>query len=167
MTLVSISEVRALVQTSRNDAQIQTLIERVEADVVAYAGAHYVDTETSVTEVLDGSLRNLYLQRRVASITSVTEDDAILTSADYRLWAGQGRLERLPVGSRWGSVVEVAYVPADDTPRRKEVIIELVRLMLERTAMKAENVAGEYSYTAPDWETERARILRRLTFGEV
>jgi hypothetical protein len=62
----------------------------------------------------------------------------------------------------------VTYKPLDDRLKRAQVIIDLARLVIERTAMKSENIAGEYSYTAPDdWEREFRRAMRKLTFQAV
>jgi hypothetical protein len=48
---------------------------------------------------------------------------------------------------------------------RAQVIIDLVRIVIERTAMKSESIAGEYSYTAPDnWEAEFRKAMKRLVF---
>ena len=77
-------------------------------------------------------------------------------------------IERLPEDTTWGDRCVVTYKPADDRLKRAQVIIDLVRLVLERTAMKSENVAGEYSYTAPDdWERELRKAMKKLTFQAV
>lgn len=163
-SLVTVAEVKALISTSKTDTEIQAIIDREEEDVIMLYGAHYV-AATSVSETLSGGGKYLLLRRAVGSVTTVTEDSAVLASSDYRLWGRQGRLERLPsTSSTWGEVVVVSYVPTDDSSRRKSVIIELVRLALEHTAMKSESVAGEYSYTAPEWLVERANLLRSLGF---
>lgn len=179
MSLVSIADVRMLVRTSLTDTQLQALIDREEKYVVRYFGAPYVDDDTPVTETLNGArAANLYLRRRAKSIVSVDEV-LYLGGTTYRLdpslyfhWELEGRIQRLPSlaqenalgipGALWGAVVTVVYVPFDDNEERTDVIIELVRLAIERTAMKSENIAGEYSYSAPEWETERVKILRRL-----
>jgi hypothetical protein len=182
-SLLSTAEAKALIKTSLSDVDLQVVITRAEAEVIGLYGAHFV-TATSVSETLQGGDRSLYLRRRLTSVTSVTEylteDDttgAVLTSGDYRVWQAQGRLQRLPgtaasamlgLGAgRWGAVVTVSYVPADDTDVRKAAIVDLVRLALERTAMRSESVAGEYSYTAPDWTAARNEILNRLGFVNV
>jgi hypothetical protein len=165
-SLVTVADVHALVATSKTDTQIQAVIDREEADVIRLYGAHYI-AATSVSETKSGGGFNLFLRRPVASVTTVTEDTALLASTSYRLWGSQGRLERLPVGSWWGEVVVVSYVPTDDNNTRRSVIIELVRLALEHSAMKSESVAGEYSYTAPDWLVERSNLLRSLGFTGV
>jgi len=164
MSLLAAAELRAVVPTGLNDVRLQAIIDREEAIMVQRCGPHYVDANTRITTVLAGGGMNLYLPRRLTSVYRVTEDSAVLSQAngDFRVWADEGRLERLPAGSRWGAVVTVLWVPFDDTAHRKAVLIELVRLALERTALHSESIAGEYSYTAPDWELARAQLFRQL-----
>lgn len=163
-SLLSLPEARALVKTSLTNEQLEAVIDREESALVEKFGAHFVNNLTTVQETLEGSGANLFLRRKAASISAVTEDDGTLTADDYRLWGGQGSLERLPSGSKWAGVVVVTYVPANDNDRRKAAVIDLLRLTLERTAMKGESVGGEYSYQAPEWESERRKIYRRLGF---
>ncbi len=182
MSLLTIAELRAQVRTGLSDSQLQSVIDREEAEVIRLYGAHYVSGATTVTETLEGGTKSLYLRRRLSSVSSVTEystsdstDGTVLTAVtDYRVWAAQGRIERMPstavsgfgVGV-WGAIVDVVYVPADDNDLRRAAIIDLCRLALERTALKSENVAGEYSYSAPDWGEARAELLQRLGFANV
>ena len=164
--LVLPEDVKRVVQTALSDEDLQALIDQEDAEVVQRFGPHFDDTlDWSVTEVLAGeSKRNLYFRRALVSVSSITEDEIALTAATYRLWGAQGRIERLPQGSVWGNIVTVEYVPADDNERRKAVIVDLVRIALQRTAMQSESIAGEYSYTAPEWESARANALKRLAF---
>lgn len=169
MGLVSVAEVRALVKTNKADADLQAIIDREDAAIVRYCGPHYVDATTSFTKRFYGTGEgSLFLPQRILAVETVTEDGVLLDPAeDYRVWSDQGRVQRLPVGWYWGDVVDVKYVPQDDREERKAVIIELVRLALEHTAMKSESIAGEYNYSAPDWEVERAALIRRISFAEV
>jgi len=175
VSLLTVAELKAQVRTSLADADLQRVIDREEAEVVRFYGPHYVDAPTGVTETLEGGTRSLYLRRRLASVTSITEyqtadaasGTALTAGTDYRVWAAQGRLERMPTGAKWGAVVSVVYVPADDDDLRRAAIVDLCRLALERTALKSESVAGEYSYQAPDWGQARAEILQRLGFVNV
>jgi len=168
MSLLTADELRALVQTGLDDADLQRIIDREEAEVIAQYGAHYTDASTPVSEVVSGGGCNLFLKRRISAVSSIAEASTLggtattLTASQYYVWPGQGRITRLPEGTAWGSQVTVSYVPADDRPLRRQVLIELVRLALEQTAMQSESVAGEYSYQAPDWETKRKRLLKRI-----
>lgn len=165
MSLVNVTEIKARIKTVLGDDDLQSVIDQAEADIVAAVGAHYVNSTTTVTETVEGGLPNLYLRRPITSITSITEDDALLAATDYQLWGAQGRIQRLYPGALWGSVIVVVFAPADDNAQRKRVLLDLVRLDLERTAMRHESVGGEYAYDAPEWEQERAGIMRRLKMG--
>ncbi len=168
MSLVQASDVKALIRTSATDAVLEDVIAREEAFVVRHCGPHYVDASTFATLTLAGGCKNLYLPQRPASVHALTEDDVTLVEdTDFRIWPAAARIERLPAGCTWGEVCVVEYLPADDREERKALIIELVRLALERTALQGESVAGEYSYQAPDWETQRMRLVRRLKRWEV
>lgn len=163
MALLSIDEVRALVPTDLTNAQLQAVIEREEAIFVARYGAHYVDDDTEVEETIAAYGYDLFVSRPVTSITSVVSGSTTITAAAYTLYAGTGWL-KLNSGM-WPASVVVTYVPANDNSLRKSVLIELIRLALSRTALKGESVAGEYSYSAPDWDAARAAIYRSYYFG--
>jgi hypothetical protein len=182
MSLLTVAELKAQIRTSLTDTQAQAVIDREETEIVRRFGAHYVDGSTTVSETLEGGMKNLYLRRRLTSVTSITEyqtadatTGTLLTAvSDYRVWAAQGRIQRMPstnisgfgVGV-WGAIVMLVYVPADDNDLRRTAIIDLCRLALERTALKSESIAGEYSYTAPDWTAARTEILEGLGFRDV
>lgn len=174
--LVSTDEVRALVKTGLTDAQLETVVDRVEDYITDQIGEPYSEGVT-ITETVSGGGKNLFLKRPVSSVSSVTEYSqlsdqtgaSLEENTQFYLWPDQGRLERIGGiwGSegKWGRMVEVTYVPQDQTKKRKQVIIDLVRLELSRTAMFQESVGGEYSYTAPaNWEKERQRIMKRICF---
>jgi hypothetical protein len=164
MSLVTVTEARALVQTDLSDEDLQDVIDRVEAEITARIGAPQDEGGTvQITKRLQGGTENVYLPIEIGEVVSVVEDGVTLIADEYRAWAG-GVLERLP-GGRWGQLVVVTFKPADDRLQRKTVIIDLVRLDVNRTAMEHESIAGEYAYDAPaNWEAERRRILKRLTF---
>jgi hypothetical protein len=172
-TLLTIERLRALVRTSLSDVDLQEIIDREDAELVRRYGAHYVDAVTPVIEEVIGNTRNIFVQRRVLSVVSVTEAQSLgyaavtLASTHYHLRGDQGRITRLPDGRAWLGTITVTYVPADDRPLREQVLIDLVRLTLERTAMQSESVAGEYSYTAPDWEKQRRALYRKLEFPSI
>lgn len=163
MSLLSTAELRDLVQTNLSDTQLQRIIDREENALVRKLGAHG-DGVTAVTEQVVGRGAHLFLRRPAVSITSVT-DMSLIASTDYTLSVDLGSIYRL--SGEWGRAVTVVYVPVDDRDERKAVLIELCRLAIERTAMKSESVAGEYSYQAPDWEALRARLYRQLMYFEV
>lgn len=162
-SLVSTVNVRALVKTSLTDAQLQEVIDRVEAEITGKIGAPQDDGGTvTVTLTLEGEGSLLFLPTEIASIINIVEDGASLDATNYRTWSG-GVIERLPEDAGWGDVNVVTYKSADDRSLRKQVIIELVRLDVERTAMQQEQVA-DYSYKAPNWDELRKRQFKRLMF---
>lgn len=170
-SLLTVAEARRTITTALSDANLQSIIDQEESELVRRLGAHG-DGVVSVTETHHGGGGAIFLRRAPASISSITEtahggSSVLLTTDQWYLWPG-GQLARLPLGSfAWGTIVAVTYVPEDDRARRKQVITELVRLTLEQTAMRSEGVAGEYNYQAPEWEQARARLYRRLSFMEV
>ncbi len=166
MSLLTLAEARALVKTSLTDPELQAVIGREEDEIIRLYGAHYI-SGTTVSETVEGGGPSLFVRRPILSVSSVAEDGTALESTAYRLWANQGRIERLPKGATWGEVITVVYVPQDDNSRRKAALIDLVRLAVERAALKSESIAGEYSYTAPDWEAERAKLLRRAGLARI
>lgn len=166
MSLTTVAEVRALINTSLGDGDLQVVIDRIEAEINARIGAPQDgDNSVTVVQTLSGySAKHLFVKSEIGSVSSVIEDGGTLAASDYRSWPG-GMIERLPVGNTWGEVVTVTYKPADNRQERKAAVIDLVRIDINRTAMQSENIAGEYSYSAPqNWEAERRRILRRLAF---
>ena len=150
MSLVTTADVRALINTPLSDANLQTVIDRIEAQIVERIGEPQTDAyATTIAKTLRGEGYYLFMTTEIYAIVSVTEDLNLLTSDQYQTWGG-GVIERLPSETYWGDRTVVVYKPADDRKKRTQVIIDLVRLVLERTAMKSENIAGEYLYTAPD-----------------
>lgn len=157
MALLTIAEVRDLITTDLSDADLVAILDREEAQLVAKLGAHG-DGAASVTEVLSATDGWIFLPRPAASVTSV---DGVTTG--LTVYGKQGRVYRAGAAGD----VTVIYVPTDDRAARREALIDLLRLTLQRTALRAESVAGEYSYQAPDWQAERAAIYRRLMFTSV
>ena len=161
MSLVTVARARAHIQTDLDDTTLQTIIDDEESELVRRCGAHG-DGVTAVTETIAGTNGGaLFLSRPFVSITSITANGSTIPATYYTAYAGQGQLALLSDGA-WSAPVVVTYVPADDRARRRMVIVELVRVALEQTAMKSESVGGEYSYSAPDWEAKRAALYRRL-----
>jgi hypothetical protein len=162
MSLTSVAEVRALVKTPLSDADLQVVIDRIEAEITRRVGPPQDDEMTVTHTVIGyGCGDTFFLPGEAAEIVSVEEDNQPLTNDEYCYYAG-GVLERL--GWQWLGLVKVVYRPVDDRAARKQAVIDLVRLTLQRTAMKSEDVAGEYSYQAPVWDAEARLILRRVAF---
>lgn len=167
-SLVSPADVKALINTSMSDANLQTVIDRVEAQITQRIGAPQTDAmATTFTKTFRGEGSYLFMPTEIYSVVSISEDGSALTSDEYETWGG-GVIERVPEGSFWGDRMTVVYKPVDDRLERKQVVIDLVRLVIERTAMKSENIAGEYSYSAPEnWDLEFRRAMKKLLFQTI
>lgn len=168
MSLLTAEQVQALgIGRTLSIGSLQSLIDREEAELVRLYGANYA--AAPITETRPGRAWNIFTTRAIASITSVVESAIVgdtapttLTTTDYYSWPGQGRLMRLPEGVTWGAVVAVTYTPVDDTSLRTSVLLDLIRLTLDYRGLQSESVAGEYSYTAGDFEARRQALYRRL-----
>lgn len=161
MSLVTVAYTRAHIQTDLDDTTLQLIIDDEESELVRRCGAHG-DGVTAVTETIASAPGGgLFLSRPFVSVTSITANGGAVAASAYTAYANQGYLSLLSGGS-WLAPVVVTYVPVDDRARRRMVIVELVRVALEQTAMKSESVGSEYSYSAPDWEAKRAALYRRL-----
>lgn len=169
MSFVSIAEARALIKTGLNDSLLTAVIDRVEEEVTEkYGEPQDASLSVSVAETIYGGSQNLFVRRPIHSITSIVDDGTTLTAdTNFRSWPSQGRIERLPSGTVWGTVCVVTYKPKREDGKWKSAIIELVRLYIEHTTMASESIGGEYSYSAPNWETERAKVFRRFGFVNV
>lgn len=164
-SLVSPLDVRALVKTSLEDGDLQNVIDRIEAQVAERIGEPQTDgMATTITKTFRGEGFYLFLPTEIHEVVSIVEDSATLTGDEYQTWAG-GVIERLPSESYWGDRIVVTYKPKDDRKVRSQVIIDLARIVIERTAMKGESIGGEYSYTAPeDWDVQFNQAMKRLSF---
>lgn len=170
-SLLTIAQLKAEVQTGLAPASLQVIIDREEATMIERIGAH-PDGATAVTELhaVDPGIANVYTNLPIVSVSSIEERQpggtpATVSSSSYEVWSGEGRIERH--SGSWRARVSVTYIPRDQRPRRIQALINLIRIILDRTALQAESVAGEYSYTAGDFELERARIYRSLGYPEV
>lgn len=173
MSLVTTTEIQQSIPSDLPEWRLQQLIDDEEAELIRRFGAHGDGVAAETHEYLPRAA-TIWLRRPFISISSVTEyqtldstTGTLLAATAYRLVAGQGALIRLPHGTHWGARVSVTGVPIDDRGMRRGIIIDLVRLRIERTAMTQESVAGEYSYTAPAWAAERESVLRRAKLGYV
>ena len=172
MSLVTIAEVEALVPSGVDALSLQTVIDRVEAEITEKIGAEYV-VDLEITETLEGGCEHVFVKRPISAIVSVTDyqnltdssGTALTAAQTYHAWNDRGQITRLG-GSNFGQKVIVIYTPKDQRDKRKAVIIDLVRLELSRTALTNERVANEYEYTAPkNWDAEKRNIMRRITLN--
>jgi hypothetical protein len=169
-SLVTAANAKKQINTSMSDVDLQVIIDRIESQITARIGAPWTDdsTPSEIEKTLRGEGMSLFLPTGIYEVVSIVEDETELTADDYRVWGNGGVIERLPINANWGVVCTVTYKPMDDRFKRIPVIIDLLRLTLERTAMKSEDIAGEYSYQAPDnWDAEFRKAMKRLVFKAV
>jgi len=172
VSTLTVAELRAVVNTGLNDALLQAIIDREELEIARRLGAASDGSTTSIVETKPGGWANVYTRRPIASVTQIRDRAdlsgtlAVVSASSYNVWTDEGRIERL-FGALWGAQVEITYIPVDDRERRRLATCEFVRIALERTTMKGESVAGEYSYTAPEWDALRATLYRSLGFIEI
>ena len=174
MSLVSVGQCRALVDTPLDDGRLQDIIEREEQYITDKIGAPFDDdSPTLITEVLNGNSLSVFTSRRITSVTSVTEYATLATASgtplvsgsSFHIWPNQGRIQRLGA-TKFGERVDVVYTPKDERARRRQCIIDLVRLTIARPALASEDVAGEYQYEGLEhYEGERQNIVGRLTLN--
>jgi len=165
MAILTVDQLREHISSGLGDDALQRLLDAAEDDIVAFDGAVASQTERIRSDGSDIVL----LRRPVSSVTSVKEIDSYgntyltLESDDFRV-TDLYLLERLQTGtnprSYWYGVVEVVYVPVDDTDARKRDQIDLVKLALAWEGVESQRV-GEFSSTAGDYEAQRLAILNR------
>lgn len=169
MSLLQISELRPLVSSPLSDPQLQTVIDRVEAEIADLIGPD--SSGGDYTEELEGGGCDLFLRRPISAMVSVTEysslsdttGTALTENTDYRAWGKQGRLRR--IGSRWSARAVVVYTPADRDTERKQATIDLVRIVLLTSPLLEERVEDVGDYKTPEnWEAQKQRVLSRLVF---
>lgn len=142
MSLLTIAQAQALgVGLGLSDSDLQTIIDREEAELVRRFGAVYTGAAISETLEVGECERFVYLLRQITSVSSIIEylypgDTAPVTlvAADYFVWAKTGRIKRVSTASYWGQVVVVTYIPVDDRDLWRMVLAELVRIATEQTA---------------------------------
>ncbi len=167
-SLVSIEEVTDLVASDLNSTQLQRVLDRVEAELSGRMG-DVPDGVAAFTVTVTSEGSHVFLRWPIASVSNITENApgataTAVAASSYLVDSGAGMIRR--ISGRWAELVTVTCVPRDQRDRRKAGIIELLRITLERTAMQAESVAGEYSYTAMNWDAAIAQIKRNLGYME-
>lgn len=174
-TLVDPPTMRGFVETDLSDDNLQILIDDADAEIVLRFGPHTTAQEWFVDDV-PGQF--IFPQRSVASVTSIdetiyfqigvttwAETTTTLSADDYEITPDAKSIRRLTTGVNgrfnWGERINLIYVPADETARRKRVEIDLVRLALQYDALQ-QSKDGDHQQQGLDYEAERNRLLARL-----
>lgn len=169
MSLLTPAELEYQVETDLPNTALQQIIDTVEQDIEDYAGptAAYV---AEYNPSLDHVIR---LPVKASAVVSVTEylgaqsepEKTVLEEDDYELSDNGWNLRRLSSGTNpggyWGWHVVVTITPVGDTARRKQVAVELARLLITSSGYSQEEVC-DWSATTKDERAERAKILSRL-----
>lgn len=171
-SLLTTDEIREHVETDLEDTALQMRIDEAEADIVRVAGPH----AGPVTERFTPGPGDAYLfvSRPIDTGQPVTivesgttftgEDEVTLTADDYEI-EGLLQVRRREGGvwssTSWSTRTAVTYTPVADTPRRKGVLVDLVKLIVAYQGVQSASL-GDVSVNHVDYERERARILRRL-----
>lgn len=180
MSILTPAKFRSHQATTLEDEALQDYINAAEAAILGRYGPVAEFTDRRGRPGYPGG-QLLFTSRRVGSITSVTErygdvlgiTDIVLNPNDYTLLPDGQALRREYTGAhpadRWTDVVNVVYVPFDDTAERLRVAIALVKLDLAHNPGIVAEQIGDYSATyaprtagAANYDQEREAILTTL-----
>ena len=140
-----LDRVQARVETDLDPEELQRLIDEALSEIEDRFGP-IADPANPITVTRDGDRRRLDLARPIdadhdievaehVSSWGTGETTTELAADDFRLRNGGRTLERLATGTnartRWGTRVDVTYVPVNDGNQRQEVTIKLVQLAVE------------------------------------
>lgn len=158
---LTVDQLRLFVTSQLPDEALTTLLSAAAAAITGVAGA-----TGEVTEYLTGGYTRIVVGRQIGTLTSVTENDVLLTVTDYRA-SGYvlTRLDSAGNPSTWGTAVVVVYTPADDTAERQRVQLELVKLDLASNPGLASQNIGTWTEayrTDKTPDEQRAEILASL-----
>lgn len=145
MSIITVEELRELVETDLSDEALQIEIDAAEQAILRVAGS--LD---DVTEEREGHSEYVILARHAAEITTVSDDDGeteLTETDDWILLSDRRSLRR--VGARWRHRVQVAYTPADELALRQMVIVQLVRHAITGTP-------GVIGFTEGNWSIQFA-----------
>lgn len=163
--LITPADFRDHFETDLSDAALQAIIDANQEDVDRYTGGHEQATIIQWGNdryIIDGRLRG-------AVINSITEKvydvSTVLASNDYTL--NGAILERINTGTNprtyWGGPVYITYTPGNNA-RAKLALIDLCKISCQFNGVAQES-NGSYSYNQPDAESQRKKVLARLTTG--
>lgn len=178
--LLSVAELRSLIQTDITDPGLALLEAIAESEIVGRYGPNYPGPNTYTKTRTDLSVVNsnwVYLDRPVESIVSITEYygnelselSRVLDPTDYRIHYGGYGIERIGTGvnQSWlfGHRVVIVYVPKDDSMKRRGVIVELVRMSTRSTGLKTETTGNVSSSGFDSYSQARQDLIDSLGSG--
>ena len=173
MTLLAFEQIDEHLETDLTETEITRLLESVDEDIVSVYGAHpdgsaITETRNNIRRVQSIFLAYPYAQS-VSSVSEYSYDEgsarAVAVDTDDYEVRNAGRI-LYRIGARWNYNVLVEYVPNDDVPQRKHIMIDLVKLSIQYTGTKTEaygaggSAGGRTEYLP--YVDEYNKILHRL-----
>lgn len=166
---LTLSDLRARVETDLDDATLQRILDAAEQEVVRHAGAKASEIET----ISAAGTAWLALVRRHLAVSSIKErrslygDQVTLSANDWRE-AGDYKLLRLPTGdnpaSTWGCEVVVTYAPEIDEQQRNRIILDLCQMDVDFRSYETEGI-GDWSGSQADYQARRFALLGQIHEG--
>ena len=151
MSVVTLNEVRALVETGLSDVDLQAVVDREEGWLASRIGPLTgARTETFRPTLPDAPI---YVPRRTDAV-AVTDNGLPVPAGDLWFVPATGLVRRSNVP--WTGPVAVTYSPTDGDAV-KRAVIELVRGTLAETGSDAETI-GDYSYSRGDAVVRLSRL---------
>ena len=173
MALLTVAELRELVESDLSDTGLGILLDAADYEIIARLGAL-----ASQVDVLPGGDHLLHLPRRAASISSVVErylvegvglQDTTLVASDFELLSDGYRVERKTTGTNsnwvWRGRVTITTVPYDqtgETARRKALLVDLVKLANRYEGVGEQSVGDVRVRHMADQQAERDRLFSAL-----
>lgn len=152
MSLVSVAEVRALVQTDLSDDDLQDVIDREEAWLAGRIGA----LTGARTETYWPDYDAVVMLRRRASTVAVEDNGVAVSDVRFTI---DGSYLRRTLGY-WTTPVEATYTPNDES-EVKAAVIDLVAIRVTDGPYDSEQI-GEYGYTRGSARKTRLSVARSL-----
>ena len=177
MSLITPTDVTAVLSTDLDAAALQSIIDREEAEMVRCFGAT-ADGVTTFTETFMLTGADIFTARPISSLSSISvvayvgaSPTTLATSQYYRV----PPLNQIRISPfLTDSFVTVTYVPANDQALRKQVLLDLVRLAMEQFSTSTGKVSGlGFSIergggaSASDRNVQREQLYSRLTLQAV
>lgn len=161
-TLLNPAQIREHYNTDASDDAIQRFLDAEDAAILRLLGS-----PVEQTDYFFYPQGPIVLTRPAISISSITEDDELLSSDLYELRDGYRVLYRL--GGMfddnyllWGDRTTVVYVPYNDTAERVRALQYLVGIGLAQNGYQVERNT-EILHEPKDYQAERVKTLRSLT----